>query len=171
MQPSHSSCQLLKVLCFDNEERHVITEILRKFALNTNQSIIIGHPGSLCCLYEGSCLIQVICVCLRREWCPTHIVLCFFLSSSCVYCQFLWIVHFCCPFDILQRLLEQFVFRQTFENYSRPFELLFYLHRSCSPRPLFPPTHTEPHVHVQEQDLVCSLSAVVLITSPKGQHW
>ena len=32
------------------------------------------------CLWKESCLIHVICVCLRNTyWCPTHIVLCFCL--------------------------------------------------------------------------------------------
>jgi hypothetical protein len=49
------------------------------------------------CLYEGSCLIYVICVCLRMMVSNTYFVvflLC--VSSSCILCtlscQFLWIV-------------------------------------------------------------------------------
>ena len=86
MQPSHSSCLLLKVHCFDNEERHVITEILRKFALNTNQSINQSSKEILeayvVCMRVHVLFRLFVFVCV--EWCPTHIVLCFFLSSSCV---------------------------------------------------------------------------------------
>jgi len=47
-------------------------------------------------LYEGSCLIYVICVCFAY----THIVLCFcfvFFVLCTLLCQFLWIVHFWLP--------------------------------------------------------------------------
>jgi hypothetical protein len=43
------------------------------------------------CLLEGSCLIYVMCVCLRIVMSNTYYVVCF--SSSCW--QFLWIIHFC----------------------------------------------------------------------------
>jgi len=44
------------------------------------------------------------------EWCPTHIVfvfiLCFFVLCT-LCCQFLWIVHFGCPFGSLKTLLTE----------------------------------------------------------------
>ena len=66
-------------------------------------------------MQEGSCFINVICVCLLKVVSNTYCVV-FLLgfSLSCVpyvasfsglsillapsYCQFLWIVHFVCPF-------------------------------------------------------------------------
>ena len=41
-----------------------------------------------CCLYEGSCLIYVSCVCLRI------VLLCVCLIFFRLCCQFVWIVHF-----------------------------------------------------------------------------
>ena len=54
------------------------------------------------CLYEGSCLLYVIYVCLRIVVSNTYCVMfLFWLSLSCVLCtlccQFLWIVHFWLP--------------------------------------------------------------------------
>ena len=52
------------------------------------------------CLKEGSCLIYVICVCLRIVVSNAHyvVVLFFFLFVLCTLCcQFLWIVHFLLP--------------------------------------------------------------------------
>ena len=61
------------------------------------------------CVYEGSCLIYVICVCLfvclRIVVSNTHCVFALFFFVLCILCfQFLWIVHFWvfdCPFCIL----------------------------------------------------------------------
>ena len=52
------------------------------------------------CLYEGSCLIYVICVCLCIVVSNTYYVVFFslFLSVLCTLCcQFLWIVHLWLP--------------------------------------------------------------------------
>jgi hypothetical protein len=39
------------------------------------------------------------------KWCPIHIALCFcFVCLRLVCRQFLWIVHFDCPFGILECL-------------------------------------------------------------------
>ena len=52
------------------------------------------------CLYKGSCLIYVVCDCLRIAVSNTYCAAIFVcLSSSCVlctqYCQLLWIAHSC----------------------------------------------------------------------------
>jgi hypothetical protein len=51
----------------------------------------VGLVLTSSCLYEGSCLINVICVCLRIVMSST----CCVLFVVCILCfQFLWIVHF-----------------------------------------------------------------------------
>jgi hypothetical protein len=50
------------------------------------------------CLYEGSCLIYVICVRLRIVVSRTYCVFVLFFFVLCTLCcQFLWIVHFWLP--------------------------------------------------------------------------
>ena len=70
-------------------DHHDITEILLKVALSiikqTNINIPVRFIFTSSCLWEGACLIYVICVCLcivvSRTYC---VVLCFSFSSSCV---------------------------------------------------------------------------------------
>ena len=50
------------------------------------------------CLQEGSCLIYIICVCLRIVVFNTYCVVIFFFVLCC---QFLWIVYFDCHFGLL----------------------------------------------------------------------
>ena len=47
------------------------------------------------CLEESSCLIYVICICLRKVVLLFCLSSSFFLCARC--CQFLWIVHFWLP--------------------------------------------------------------------------
>ena len=59
------------------------------------------------CLYEGSCLIYVICVCVK--WCATHIVLCFCLVCLRLVYQMLP-VSLDCPFLITLRCSLTFIY-------------------------------------------------------------
>ena len=49
----------------------------------------------ICCLWEGSCLIYIICICLCIVVSNTYCVFALFFFVLCTLCcQFLWIVHF-----------------------------------------------------------------------------
>ena len=83
------------------------------------------------CLWEGSCLIYVICVCLRivvsNSYCAAVFLFC--LSSVCVLCtkccQFLWIIYFWLPFQyfltfIYLIFLSVLINSKTLENQTWP---------------------------------------------------
>jgi len=82
-------------------------------------------------LWEGSCLIYVICVCLRivvsNSYCAAVFLFC--LSSVCVLCtkccQFLWIIYFWLPFQyfltfIYLIFLSVLINSKTLENQTWP---------------------------------------------------
>ena len=65
---------------------------------------MVGSFFTSSCLYEGSCLINVICVCLQRvvsnaqcvRFLLVFVWFLFFVLCD-MRCQFLWIVHFVLP--------------------------------------------------------------------------
>ena len=58
---------------------------ISQYTGNIHRERVLFLVSSLSCLQQGSCLIQVICVCCA-QWCSTHIVLCFcFVFLRIVY--------------------------------------------------------------------------------------
>ena len=86
-------CFIWKTLAWDLSEKTSLTPLLFiEVPVPTQKS------GRSCiCVLRVSFLplffsIRLVFVCV--QWCPRHIVLCFYFVLCALYCRFLWIVHF-----------------------------------------------------------------------------